>query len=218
MSGKIKFILPNIYFTNLYSTKSPLREAIMSLLAITFSTIYIFLQKDYWMQKWWTFSSAIRCRWSPSPWWGFPFKVAWESRGAWGGADWNSTFCWAPCQVDIKSTLSTLWSTSSSSSPSLSSSLIGTSPGYHMILSLVGNCFLLRSCSKGSRSVKHIKKIIAIFSQVTSALCSSCLWWGCQESSLTRRRRWRRRWTPRWWPRWWARPEILTPVLTNHVY
>ena len=63
---------------------------------------------------------------------------------------------------------------------------------------------------------KH--KIKATFSQVTSALCSSCLWWGCQESSLTRRRRRWRRWEPGWWPRWWARPEILTPVLTNHVY
>ena len=39
-----------------------------------------------------------------------------------------------------------------------------------MILSLVGNCSLLRSCSKGSRSVKHIKKIIEKFSQVT--ICS----------------------------------------------
>ena len=108
-----------------------------------------------------------------------------------------------------------LWSTSSSS-PSLSSSLIGTFQGYHMILSLVGNCSPLRSFSKGSRSVKH--KIKATFSQVTSALCSSCRWWGCQESSLTRRRRRGRRWEPGWWPRWWARPEILTPVLTNHVY
>ena len=40
-----------------------------------------------------------------------------------------------------------------------------------MILSLVGNCSPLQSCSKGSRSVKHIiKKTIAIFSQVT--ICS----------------------------------------------
>ena len=38
--------------------------------------------------------------------------------------------------------------------------IIGTSPGYHMILSLVGNCFPLQSFSKGSRSVKHIKKTI----------------------------------------------------------
>ena len=39
-----------------------------------------------------------------------------------------------------------------------------------MILSLVGNCSPLRSCSKGSRSVKHIKKIIKKISQVT--ICS----------------------------------------------
>ena len=35
-----------------------------------------------------------------------------------------------------------------------------------MILSLVGNCSPLQSFSKGSRSVKHIKKIIDKFSQV----------------------------------------------------